>query len=151
MHLGEVIKKYRYEHGKMSMQAFADKCGLSKGYIAMLERNVNSKTGEPVIPSVETFLKVAKAMNITLDELTKLVDENQPISLQEHDLAAVGNSPLPSNILTPAEQSLLTDFRQLNDEGQDKVCEYTSDLVASGRYNPGAGDSAGSGSSEESA
>lgn len=37
MHLGEVIKQYRYDHGKMSMQAFADKCGLSKGYIAMLE------------------------------------------------------------------------------------------------------------------
>lgn len=60
------------------------------------------------------------------------------------------NQPdLPANILTPAEQSLLTDFRQLNDEGQDKVCEYTSDLVASGRYNPGAGDSAGSGSGED--
>lgn len=29
MHLGDVIKKYRNEHGKMSMQAFADKCGLS--------------------------------------------------------------------------------------------------------------------------
>ena len=81
MHLGEVIKKYRDEHQKMSMQAFADKCGLSKGYIAMLERNVNSKTGEPVVPSIETFIKVAKAMNMTLDELTDKVDENQPISL----------------------------------------------------------------------
>lgn len=30
--------------------------------------------------------------------------------------------------------SLVDLFRQLNDEGQDKVCEYTSDLVASGRY-----------------
>ena len=29
MHLGDVIKQYRHDHGKMSMQAFADKCGLS--------------------------------------------------------------------------------------------------------------------------
>lgn len=58
---------------------------------------------------------------------------------------------LSEDILTVAEERLLADFRQLNDEGQDKVCEYTSDLVASGRYDSGAGDSAGSGSGEESA
>lgn len=81
MNLGEVIKKYRYDHGKMSMQTFADKCGLSKGYIAMLERNINSKTGEPVTPSVETFIKVAAAMNMNLNELTNIVDENQPVAL----------------------------------------------------------------------
>lgn len=86
MHLGDVIKQYRHDHGKMSMQAFADKCGLSKGYIAMLERNKNSKTGEPVVPSVETFAKVADAMGITLDEISKMVDENQPISLSTHNI-----------------------------------------------------------------
>lgn len=85
MHLGEVIKKYRHDHGKMSMQAFADKCGLSKGYIAMLERNKNSKTGDPVIPSVETFMKVAKAMNMTLNDLADIVDENQPVALTSND------------------------------------------------------------------
>ena len=85
MHLGKVIKQYRYDHGKMSMQAFSDKCGLSKGYIAMLERNKNSKTGEPVVPSVETFAKVAYAMNITLEQLSQMVDENQPISLSAHN------------------------------------------------------------------
>ena len=87
MHIGEVIKKYRYDHGKMSMQAFADKCGLSKGYIAMLERNKNSKTGDPVVPSVETFIKVAKAMNMTLSELADIVDENQPIALISNELS----------------------------------------------------------------
>lgn len=102
MHLGDVIKKYRYEHERMSMQTFADKCGLSKGYIAMLERNINSKTGEPVVPSVETFLKVAKAMNISLDDLSKIVDENQPISLMENDLQDVIKQNTPPNLSTPA-------------------------------------------------
>jgi len=55
------------------------------------------------------------------------------------------------DVLTASEEQLLSDYRLLNDEGQDKVCEYTSDLVASGRYDSGAGDSAGSGSGEESA
>lgn len=85
MHIGDVIKKYRHDHGRMSLQAFADKCGLSKGYIAMLERNKNSKTGEPIVPSVETFLKVSKAMNMSLNELADVVDENQPIALTNDD------------------------------------------------------------------
>ena len=106
MHLGEVIKKYRYDHGRMSMQTFADKCGLSKGYIAMLERNINSKTGEPVVPSVETFLKVAKAMNISLDDLSKVVDENQPISLMENDLSDVIKQNTPSNLSMPAARAI---------------------------------------------
>ena len=80
MHLGEIIKQYREEHG-LSMQSFADKCDLSKGYIAMLERNVNSKTGEPVVPSMDTFIKVSKAMGKSLLSLMTEVDENQPIDI----------------------------------------------------------------------
>lgn len=82
MYLGEFIKEYR-EENDMSMQAFADKCDLSKGYIAMLERNLNSKTGEAIIPSVDTFIKVSRVVGVTLDELLEMVDENQPISISE--------------------------------------------------------------------
>lgn len=82
MYLGEFIKQYRTEYG-LSMQAFADKCNLSKGYIAMLERNINSKNGETIVPSVETFIKVANVTRLTLDELLEMVDENQPISISD--------------------------------------------------------------------
>lgn len=82
MYLGEVIKKYREEHG-LSMQSFADKADLSKGYIAMLERNVNSKTGDPIVPSLETFSKVASAMKMSLTEIMGKVDENQPVGLSQ--------------------------------------------------------------------
>ena len=40
MILGELIKTYRTEH-HMSMDDFAKKCGLSKAYISILERNIN--------------------------------------------------------------------------------------------------------------
>ena len=36
--------------------------------------------------------------------------------------------------LSEAEQSLLSCFRALNDEGQHRLIEYGDDLVASGRY-----------------
>ena len=59
MYLGEVIKAYRRKH-HLSMQAFADLAGLSKPYISQLERNRNPKTGDAIIPSPDTFQKVAQ-------------------------------------------------------------------------------------------
>lgn len=87
MYLGEIIKQYRIEHG-ISQQAFADKCGLSKPYISQLENNYNPKTKEPVAPSSDTFIKVARAMGISLDELLQNVDQNQPVALRD-----IGNVP----------------------------------------------------------
>lgn len=84
MYLGEVIYDYRKKH-RLSLQAFADKCDLSKGYIAMLEKNINSKTGSAIVPSLETFIKVSKAMNISLNDLMNMVDENQPITTNPLD------------------------------------------------------------------
>ena len=51
--------------------------------------------------------------------------------------------------LSASEESLLSDFRQLNDDGQDRVCGYTSDLVASGRYDRDRGIHCGSGSGQD--
>ena len=89
MYLGEVIKKYREERG-LSQQSFADACKLSKPYISQLENNRNPKTGEPMVPSSDTFVKVAAAMRMSLSELLSLVDENQPISLK----TISGSTPL---------------------------------------------------------
>ena len=95
MFLGQIIKKYRTENN-LTLQAFANKCSLSKGYIAMLEKNYNSKTKEPIIPSAATFCKVADAMNISLEKLLEQVDENQPIGI--NDIAAVNKSIQINNI-----------------------------------------------------
>ena len=78
MFLGELIKEYRKRH-QISMQTFADRADLSKAYISQLENNRNPKTGGSIIPSAETFVKVAAAMNMSADELYALVDENQPL------------------------------------------------------------------------
>ena len=100
MHLGEVIKDYRSKNDNMSLQAFADKANLSKGYIAMLERNVNPTTGEAIIPSVETFIKTAKAMNMSLENLLSIVDENQPISVEIGKTIAAAITPQKSTKAT---------------------------------------------------
>lgn len=77
MRLGELIKKYRYDHD-MSMDSFAKASGISKAYISMLENNRNPKTGKPIVPSIPTYEATAKGMNISIVELFDLLGEEAP-------------------------------------------------------------------------
>lgn len=88
--LGAIIKNFREEHG-LSMDAFADLSGLSKGYISMLEKNINPRTGKSITPSLDTYNSVAKALNVDLDKLLSMVDGNEEVFLQ--------SSSLPKNVL----------------------------------------------------
>jgi len=47
MTLVEIIIKYRTEHN-LSQRAFAERCGVSNGYISMLEMNRNPSTEAPI-------------------------------------------------------------------------------------------------------
>lgn len=109
MHLGDVIYNFRMAHNKMSLMEFAKLAKLSTAYINQLERNINPKTGESIVPSLETFYKVANAMDISLDELLSKVDENQPVGLngvQSYEKPYSSERPLPSNIILPAAHKL---------------------------------------------
>lgn len=80
--LGTVIKNYRKEHG-LSMQDFAELSGLTKGYISRLESNKGYGHDRAPVPSINTYKNVAQAMRITLDELIRMVDGSQVVSLVE--------------------------------------------------------------------
>lgn len=74
MTLGALVAEYRREHG-LSQRQFAIQCGLSNGYISMLEKNNNPKTGLPVTPSIPALKKIASGMGISLDELLSIADD----------------------------------------------------------------------------
>lgn len=92
MTLGDVIKTYRMEHS-LSMDEFAKRSGLSKGYISMLEKNRNPKTGKPIIPSILTYQSVAKAMSTSVDILMRTVDKEQLVSLEQSPAPASDDLP----------------------------------------------------------
>lgn len=77
MNIGEVISKYCDDHG-MSFRQFADKSGLTSGYISMLVNNRNPKTGKPPVPKIKTYQQIADAMGITLNDLLAQTDGNTP-------------------------------------------------------------------------
>ncbi len=74
MKLRELIIKYRTDHD-LSQRQFAEKCGISNGYISMIENDVNPKTGKPAVPSLKMLHNIAAGMNMTLDDLLTSIDE----------------------------------------------------------------------------
>lgn len=82
MTIGNLVKTYRLEHD-LPMQEFADRCGLSKSYISMLEKNVNPRNNKPIIPTIETYNKIAHGMNLGLDDLLKMLDSTEPVNLSK--------------------------------------------------------------------
>lgn len=133
MTLGQIIKHYRTEH-HLSQRQFAILCGVSNGYISMLEEGKNPKTNEPIIPSLMTLKKLASAMAITVDDLMIAADE-MPITLSmtgdvaanlpeiDLQLFASGEKYEP---LTEAEIEILKLFRMIPEEKQ-------RDFLAMGR------------------
>ena len=132
MTLGDLIKSYRQSHG-LTMKQFSDLSGLSKAYISMLEKNRHPQNGKEIIPSIETFSKVAIAMKISLHEILEAVNSNQLIELNQDDpelpAPAAGTASLSAS-----ESELVDKFRQLNDDGQEKLLDYAEDLAGLPRY-----------------
>jgi len=69
MTLGELIHSYRKEN-RFSMQEFADKCGVSKAYIGLIELG---KTGHgdkgDIDIKLSTYEKIARGLGMNVDDL----------------------------------------------------------------------------------
>lgn len=80
MTLGDIIKKYR-EENKISMDEFSKRSSLSKGYISMLENNVNPRNNKPIAPTIPTIEKIALGIGSDVDTILKTLDGKQKVSL----------------------------------------------------------------------
>lgn len=72
MQIATTIKRYREEH-KMTVTELAARVGITKQALSNIERNNH-------LTSLETALKIAKALGITCEELaygTKETHENE--------------------------------------------------------------------------
>lgn len=82
MFLGNIILNYRKEKG-ISQRDFAKQCNISHSYIAMLEKNIDARTGKPICPTLETIKNISIGMHIPIDNLLKMLDDEQKFSLEE--------------------------------------------------------------------
>ena len=87
MFLGDLIKQYRTIN-KLSLRDFASRCGLSHTYISALEKNIDPRTGKPIAPTLDTVKYVAKGMNTSIEEILKVLDEQQEFVVNQ-DLPSI--------------------------------------------------------------
>lgn len=107
MTIGEKIRQLRKEKN-MSQADLAMATGLSKGAISMYELNERNA-------KIETLEILADYFNVDMNFLT-------------------GRDMHTTLIASDEERLLVSKFRALNTEGQQKVLSYVADLVATGRY-----------------
>ena len=79
MTLKDLIIEYRNDHG-LSQRQFATACGLSNGYISMLEKEMNPNTKLPVTPTLPKLKQLASGMGMSLTDLLVMVDD-MPVEL----------------------------------------------------------------------
>lgn len=94
MYIGELIKDYRTKHN-LSMQDFANISKISKAYIGVLEKIYNPKTKEPVAPTIEKMKAIGEAMGMSLDELLKALDTDQPVVINNKKKNTVQGVRIP--------------------------------------------------------
>lgn len=111
MKLGDLIREYREQH-HMSQRQFALRCGLSNGYISMLERGENPKTHKPVTPTLQQMKKLADGLRMTTTDLFGLVDD-MPVELstdkEKPDTQSVELNPNYYN-LSPENKALIDEM-----------------------------------------
>lgn len=93
MTIGDLVKQYRLDND-VSMDVFSKRSSLSKGYISMLENNINPRNNKPITPTLTTLKKIAAGMNTDVDSLLKMMDSTQKINL-------IDDTVLPSGIEIP--------------------------------------------------
>lgn len=123
MRLGQIIRDYRIKNG-LSMGDFAKLSGISKPYVSMLEANKNSSSGKPIIPSVGTLQKVSHAIKISLNDLLRILDDEEICvkaeSLSDEQkalLSGYDNLPEESKRLVMSMVGQLGSRRELNQSG----------------------------------
>lgn len=115
---GEIVKAYREEH-ELSMAEFAQKAGMSKAYIGVLERGENYETGKAVVPSVKTLAKLASAMEMSLSELLEN-SPNSAISSIERENPTADNG----DGLSEKEWKVIRLLRQTSEEQVDGLLAF---------------------------
>lgn len=115
-----MIISYRNENS-ISQRKFAEICGLSNGYISMLEKNINPKTKEPIKPTLQILNKIAKGMNISINKLISSIDD---IDILLNVQTNQKEKTAETDSLSPIKQKILNNCSNLSEKELDDVLDY---------------------------
>ena len=116
MTLGEIVKQYRVKHN-LSLRDFSKLCGLSNGYISMLEKNENPRSKKPIVPSLDTVRVISEAIGISLDDLLEMMN-GQDISLK--------SAKKEDFVLSAIEREIIMEYRKSDEITKSMVLRILS-------------------------
>ena len=94
MSIGELIKQYREKMG-LSQREFANKCGISNVTISQYEKNgINPKTGKPFKIEFVTYLKLAQAMEMDIDDMFEILGDNALVGMIPNNVIPISDVTL---------------------------------------------------------
>lgn len=116
MTLGEIVKQYRVKHN-LSLRDFSKLCGLSNGYISMLEKNENPRSKKPIVSSLDTVRVISETVGISLDDLLEMMNG------QEIALKAVKKEDF---VLSAIEREIIMEYRKSDEITKSMVLRILS-------------------------
>lgn len=110
MTVGEVVNNYRSSN-HLTMQEFADRCGLSKAYISMVEKGKHPQNNRKLVPNLETLAKLAKGMDTDINTFLSVLDLDTIVSVNlqnNHD-----DLPEELTVLSSAWETISADDKAI--------------------------------------
>lgn len=125
MSIGKIIKEKRLELG-YSVDDLAKKLGKNRATVYRYEKDEIEN-----LP-ISVLKPLAEALNTTPGELLNWQNiQDVPMERKKADNNVDNNENIH---LSSNEQKLVTNYRTLNEDGQERLLEYSEDMVLSGRY-----------------
>ena len=121
MTFSEKLRSKRIESG-LSIEDLAEASGID------IEDLKRSEQGFPPNSVVKKLAKLAQALNV---EPVELLPDDDPLSSLK--LADSGR-PFNTQSLTSDEKQLLNNYNILNQQGKEKLIDYSDDLVGNSKY-----------------
>ncbi len=121
--LGSFVRKIR---GTSSLREFARKIGISHTHLDTIEKGVDFRTGKRVSITLDTFGRLAIALNTSISELLQLAVKDG--LLPENSLNIKSASELTRDFQTKHEETILSSerkrlFKELCDADDETVKE----------------------------
>lgn len=107
----------------MNQVQLAERLGISKGTVNNWAKGNNS-------PDVDMVPQICRVLGISISTLYN------PLPFEPEEMIKEEKKSIPedTNRLNDAELHLVSLYRELNQEGQEKLLDLADDLVSSGKY-----------------
>lgn len=120
------IVRYRKE-AKLTQAELAKKIGISSPTLASWEQGKS-------IPDIDKLYELSIVLGVDLVTISGFTISESIPKLRNPQSEATETDTEISNPLASDEQQLVTDYREFNAEGKEKVREYIADLKGNSKY-----------------